>query len=192
MNGKYTSKQALYNLLVYLTERRVWALLNPGSNYPNTSHHRALLELSAEGFVIRSALTDWYTNFQKWSADTGTPENNPNSVLATIYFHGISICLSGIFDYRAQFNKIPSPTISQAVVQHHVDEILRMTEISLKTANLAAVLFFFPLRVAGARVTTARETGLIRAMLGEISMRGFVVADAFTADLKSVWRRKGI
>jgi hypothetical protein len=176
-----------------LTGRRVWALIKPdSSNCPNISLHRALLELAAEGFVIRSALADWYTNFQKWSTDTGTPEYNPDSVLATIYFHGISIYLSGIFDYRTQFNKIPTPTISQAVVQNHVDNILRMTEISLKTANLAAVLFFFPLRVAGARVTTARETESICGMLGEISMRGFVVADAFTADLKSVWRRKGI
>lgn len=154
--------------------------------------HRAFLELAAEGFVVRSALTNWYANFQKWSADTGTPEHNPNSVLATIYFRAISIYLSGIFDYRTQFNKIPTPTISQAVVQNHVDEILRTTEISLNTANLAAVLFFFPLRVAGARVTTAREAESICAMLGEISMRGFVVADAFTADLKSVWRQKGI
>lgn len=67
-----------------------------------------------------------------------------------------------------------------------------MTEISLKTANLAAVLFFFPLRVAGARVSTARETKLICEMLGEISMRGFVVADAFITDLNSLWRQKGI
>jgi hypothetical protein len=175
-----------------LTERRVRDLLNPSSNCPNISLHRALLELAAEGFVVRSALADWYANFQKWSADTGMPEHNSNSVLATIYFHGISIYLSGIFDYHVQFNKIPTPTISHHIVQNHVDEILRMTEISLKTANLAAVLFFFPLRVAGARVTTARETESICAMLGEISMRGFVVADAFTADLKSVWRKKGI
>jgi hypothetical protein len=175
-----------------LTERRVWNLLNPGSNCPNLSLQRALLELAAEGFVVRSALADWYVNFQKWSADTGTPEYSPNSVLATIYYRGISIYLSGIFDYRTQFNKIPTPTLSRAVVQNHVDEILRMTAISLKTANLAPVLFFFPLRVAGARVTTARETESIFAMFGEISMRGFVVAGAFMADLKSVWRQKGI
>jgi hypothetical protein len=154
--------------------------------------HRALLELAAEGFVIRSALADWYANFQKWSDDTGTPKSHPNSVLATIYFHGISIYLSGIYDYRAQFNKIPTPTISQTAVQNHVDEILRMTEISLKTGNLAAVLLFFPLRVAGARVMTAREAGSICAMLEEITMRGFVVANAFTANLKSVWLQKGI
>ncbi|GAQ09186.1 hypothetical protein ALT_6507 [Aspergillus lentulus] len=154
--------------------------------------HEALLEVAAEGFVVRSALGDWYATFQKWSADTGTPAHNPQSVLATIYFHSISIYLSGIFDYRAQFNDIPAPTISQVVVQKHVDAILRMTEICLKTTNLAAVLFFFPLRVAGARVTAASETESIHAMFRDISTRGFVVADAFMADLKSLWRRKGI
>lgn len=154
--------------------------------------HKALLELAAEGFIVRSALHDWYATFQKWSADTGTPTHNPQSILATIYFHSISIYLSGIFDYRAQFNEIPTPTISPAVVQNHVDAILRMAEIALKTTALASVLFFFPLRVAGARVTAAAETESIHAMFRDISARGFVVADAFTADLRSLWRRKGI
>jgi hypothetical protein len=154
--------------------------------------HEALLDLAAEGFVVRSALSDWYATFQKWSADTSTPAHNPQSLLATIYFHGISIYLSGIFDYRAQFSEIPTPTISRTVVQTHVDAILRMTQIALKTTNLAAVLFFFPLRVAGARVTAAPETESIRAMFRDISKRGFVVADAFMTDLKSLWRRKGL
>ncbi|KAF7181001.1 hypothetical protein CNMCM7691_000130 [Aspergillus felis] len=173
-------------------EPLVWDLLKPGSNYPSMLLHEALLELAAEGFAVRSALGDWYATFQKWSANTGTPAHNPQSVLATIYFHTISIYLSGIFDYRAQFDEIPAPTISRAVVQQHVDAILRMTEITLKTTNLAAVLFIFPLRVAGARVTASPETESIHAMFRDISTRGFVVADAFTADLKSLWRQKGI
>ncbi|GFF97656.1 hypothetical protein IFM53868_09276 [Aspergillus udagawae] len=180
------------HLIAWLTQRRVWGLLKPGSKYPSMLLHNALLELADEGFVVRSALTDWYGNFRKWSADTGTPEHDPHSLLATTYFHAISIYLSGIFDYRPQFNEIPTPTIVQAVVQNHVDAILRMTEMALNTTNLAAVLFFFPLRVAGARVTTAGETKSIGAMLQEISTRGFAVADAFRADLKSLWHRKGI
>ncbi|KAH1752918.1 hypothetical protein KXV78_008448 [Aspergillus fumigatus] len=142
---------------------RVWDLLKPDSNHPSMLLHKTLLELAAEGFIVRSALHDC-----------------------------ISIYLSGIFDYRAQFNEIPTPTISPAVVQNHVDAILRMAEIALKTTALASVLFFFPLRVAGARVTAAAETESIHAMFRDISARGFVVADAFTADLRSLWRRKGI
>ncbi|KAJ5633161.1 hypothetical protein N7490_009500 [Penicillium lividum] len=145
-NNHWHPKELLFDLMIACSSisDRVWDQLNPGSNCPNMLLHRALLELAAEGFAVRSALVNWYAIFQKWSADTGTPEYNPNSVLATIYFHAISIYLSGIFDYRPQFNKIPTPTISQAVVQNHVDEILRTTEISLKTANLATVLFFSP------------------------------------------------
>ncbi|KAL6230302.1 hypothetical protein BDW75DRAFT_248787 [Aspergillus navahoensis] len=187
-------KELLFDLMITCSSisHRVWGLLNRGSECPNMLLHSHLLELAGEGFAVRSALADWYGNFQKWSADTGTPEHDPHSILATTYFHAISIYLSGIFDYRPQFNKLLTPTIVQAVVQNHVDAILRTTEMALKTTNLAAVLFFFPLRVAGARVTTARETESIGAMLQEISTRGFVVADAFTADLRSLWRGKGI
>ncbi|PKX88460.1 uncharacterized protein P174DRAFT_398012 [Aspergillus novofumigatus IBT 16806] len=193
-DNEWHPKELLFDLMIKCSSisHRVWGLLKPGSKYPSMLLHNALIELACEGFVVRSALTDWYGNFQKWSADTGTPEHDSHSILATTYFHAISIYLSGIFDYRPQFNEIPSPTIVQAVIQNHVDAILRMTEMALKTTNLAAVLFFFPLRVAGARVNTAGEAKSIGAMLQEISTRGFVVADAFRADLKSLWHRKGI
>jgi hypothetical protein len=154
--------------------------------------HDALLELAAEGIAIRAILDDWLANFKRWSECTGTPEHNHESILATIFFHGISIYLSGIFDYHSQFNDIVAPTISPAVIQSHVDAILERTEIALQTSNLGALLFFFPLRVAGARVTTIQETESILSMLREISSRSFIVADAFTADLKNLWRVKGI
>ncbi|KAE8393317.1 hypothetical protein BDV23DRAFT_170257 [Aspergillus alliaceus] len=194
LNIVWHPKELLFDLIIKCTSvsHRVWDLLKPDSKCPNMLLHEALFELAAEGFVVRSALLDWYANFQQWSANRGTPEHNPQSILATIYYHGVSIYLSGIFDYRSQFNEMPTPTISQTIVQNHVDAILEKTEVALKTTNLAPVLFFFPLRVAGARVTTIRETELVRAMLREISTRGFVVADAFIADLKSLWRRKGI
>ncbi|GIJ92138.1 hypothetical protein Asppvi_011114 [Aspergillus pseudoviridinutans] len=127
LNNDWHPKEPLFDLMITCSSisHRVWGMLKPGSDYPSMILHEALLELAAEGFVVRSALGDWYAAFQKWSADTGTPAHNPQSVLATIYFHSISIYLSGIFDYRAQFDEIPAPTISRAVVQKHVDAILR-------------------------------------------------------------------
>ncbi|KAL5359303.1 hypothetical protein BJX96DRAFT_56290 [Aspergillus floccosus] len=194
LKNNWHPKERLFDLMITCSSisHRVWGLLKPGSNYSGLLLHEALLELAAEGILVRSALSDWYATFQKWSADTGTPAHNPQSLLATIYFHSISIYLSGIFDYRAQFSEMPTPTISKTVVQKHVDAILRITKITLKTTNLAAVLFFFPLRVAGARVTASPESESIHAMFRDISSRGFVVADAFMTDLKALWRRKGI
>jgi hypothetical protein len=175
-----------------LTKCSVWDILKPDSKYPDSLLSKALLEFAAEGLITRSALDNWFVNLKEWSIDTAKPEHSLQSTLATIYFHAISIYLSGIFDYRCQFIDIITPTISQAAVQGHVDVILAKTQTALRTSNLGPVLFFFPLRVAGARVTSLPETESILAMLREISRRSFVVADAFTTDLKSLWQHKGI
>jgi hypothetical protein len=175
-----------------VTNHSVWNLLKPDSIYPSLLLREALLELAEEGLTIRSDLDAWYVDFTQWSVNTATPENNSQSILSTIYFHGISIYLSGIFDYRSQFNDITAPTISQSVVQNHVNAILTKSKTALQTTNLGGVLFLFPLRVAGARVITVQETESILEMLREISSRSFVVADAFTVDLKYLWQLKGI
>jgi hypothetical protein len=59
--------------------------------------------------------------------------------------------------------------------------------MALKTTNLAGILFFFPLRVAGARARSVGQRSIILDLLGHISSRSFVVADAFVSDLKSLW-----
>ena len=53
-------------------------------------------------------------------------------------------------------------------------------------------MFFFPLRVAGARVTLKEEAEAIVTMLNDISKRNFVVAEAFVSDLKALWDEKGV
>jgi hypothetical protein len=81
----------------------------------------------------------------------------------------------------------PSPTLSQAAIDAHVEGILSRTEMSLKTTNIGGILYFFPLRVAGARAISVGQRTLILEMLGQISSRSFVVANAFVSDLKSLW-----
>jgi len=85
-----------------------------------------------------------------------------------------------------------APKLSPSQIQNHVSSILSEAQRALKTTNLGGVLFFFPLRVAGARVTTKFESDMILTMLEEISKRSFVVAKAFVSDLQSVWLEKGI
>jgi hypothetical protein len=148
--------------------------------------------LAAKGLAIRNSLSRWQTDFETWLGLHSNSRAEPPSVLATIYFHAISIYLSGIFDYRYQFQKIimspsPSPTLSQAAIDAHVEGILSRTEMSLNTTNIGGILYFFPLRVAGARAISVGQKTLILEMLGQISSRSFVVANAFVSDLKSVW-----
>ena len=150
------------------------------------------MKLAVEGLAIRLALDNWYINFKKLSAESETLEQSMESTLAIIYFHGISIYLSGIFDYHSQFNDLVTPAIQPPVIQNHVDMILANTAIAMKTTNLSPALFFFPLRVAGARVTSIRETEAILELLQQISEGSFPVADAFIEDLMSLWQWKKI
>jgi hypothetical protein len=114
-------------------------------------------------------------------------ELDPRSVLAHTYFHALSIYLSGHYDYRYQFNQLLSASLPPEDIQVHVQEILKHTEMAMKTTRLAGILFFFPLRVAGARAKSSAQRSTILAMLKQIQERGFVVANAFSEDLRALW-----
>lgn len=168
-------------------------IIKPDSKYDDAAFAEGLLQVAVDGLIIRSALDNWYIDFKKWLVEHDTVEQNSSqSILAIVYFHGISIYLSGIFDYFSQFNGLVTATVPRPVIQSHVDMILEKTQIALKSTNLSPVLFFFPLRVAGARATTIRETESILEMLQEISRRSFPVAHVFADDLTSLWKRRGI
>lgn len=170
-------------MLIYIS---MATLLKPGPTQNQVSEE-ALLQLASEGVALRAALYSWRGSFKAWLSLDPAREDDPRSTLANIYFPAISIYLSGIFDYRYQFNHILSASIPSEDIQVHVQEILRYTEEALKTTNLVGLLFFFPLRVAGARARTLPQRSAILAMLDRISERGFVVAQAFSEDLKALW-----
>jgi hypothetical protein len=155
-------------------------------------HHTFLKESAEEGLRLQSALSDWETSALGWSATSKPMTNDLQMMLATIYHHAISIYLSGTFDYFPFWDEshIPTPTLSSSQIQAHVKAILGMVAIALKETNLAGILFLFPLRVAGARAQSLEHRLEIARMLGDITRRGFVVADAFTVDLTELWERK--
>ena len=74
------------------------------------------------------------------------------------------------------------------MIQSHVDGILSTTLEALESTRLAGLLFFFPLRVAGARAVSVEQKANVLGMLKEISRRSFVVADAFVMDLEDNWK----
>ncbi len=115
-------------------------------------------------------------------------------MLAYIYYHATLIFLSGTFDYHLHWKNrhITIPTLPPEVIQDRVTAILTMVSSALKQTSLAGILFFFPLRVVGARAHRLEHRAEIARMLGDISRRGFVVADSFTMDLEALWERKRI
>ena len=65
-------------------------------------------------------------------------------------------------------------------------DIAGETRRAFGNTNLAGVLFFFPLRVAGARAV-GNERDEILELLKVIKEGEFVVAEAFLGDLKGLW-----
>ncbi|RFU34913.1 hypothetical protein B7463_g1372, partial [Scytalidium lignicola] len=146
-----------------------------------------LFDLALAGHRIQSNLNEWHLRFQQWGKQAFATSSDEQSLLASTYYHAISIFLSGIFDYNMEFNHIITPALPLKVIQFHVTNILDLAELILHTTRLSRVLLFFPLRVAGARARTTLQKGMILLMLKEISTRSFIVADAFTTDLQRLW-----
>jgi hypothetical protein len=170
-----------------LTLCSIAALLDPHPTQKNAPEEE-LLHLASEGIDLRTALSRWLEIFKAWQTLDSTKEDDSRSKFANVYFHAISIYLSGHFDYRYQFNHILSASLPSKEIDVHVREILQHTEEALKTTRLAGILFLFPLRVAGARARTAVQRLRILEMLDGISDKSFVVAHAFSEDLKDLWK----
>lgn len=151
---------------------------------PSHMMDETIMNLATEGVAIRQSINNWYTTFLQSSF---APEEDQWSLLAIIYYHAISIFLTGLFDYRRQFDNIPYPTLTESIMQAHVCSIISHTQLALSTTNLAGALFVFALRVAGARAVKEDDRAAILQMLAEISTRSFVVAEAFKMDLENLW-----
>ncbi|KAE8448722.1 hypothetical protein EG329_008937 [Mollisiaceae sp. DMI_Dod_QoI] len=160
---------------------KVWEVIKPGIT---TFGEMVLPDIAAEGHRLRALLENWHERFQDHVRSSC---KDTWSILTKAYYHAISIYLSGIFDYRVQFDHLSTACLPTEVIQAHVSSILVSIEVALKTTNLAGILFFFPLRVAGARAWTSDQKSTIIKTLKEISCRAFVVADAFVLDLSTLW-----
>jgi len=191
-NKDWHPKEELFDLMTSCASlnHRTWAVVKPDLEIAQALSEKPLLDLANEGLTIQKSIQHWHSNFLEWSASHSISTGNAQSTLAIIYYHATSIYLSGIFDYRPHFSYILSPSLPETIIQAHVIAILSTTELALKTTNLGGVLFFYPLRVAGARARCAYQRKGILKMLGEIS-GSFVVANAFTGDLKALWSSNG-
>jgi hypothetical protein len=161
---------------------------------------RDLVEIASTGLEIQASLHAWAAQVSAKPIAT-TPHSAVSHIFAphynlesdslqfTIYYHTTSIFLTGIFYYRPYWNHLAKPILTASEVQAHVSAILSLTDLVLKSTNLAGVLFLYPLRVAGARARCSEDKSRILTMLNIIERKSFVVAGAFVEDLRQLWER---
>ncbi|KAI9172824.1 fungal-specific transcription factor domain-containing protein [Paramyrothecium foliicola] len=152
--------------------------------------------VAEEGFNLRQMLWQWRSVFpdpmQIPTLLLEKDSNTPTTLLANTFYAAASIYLSGIFDYEIPYWQswgISVPTISEEEVQNHLNAILSLTNAALKTTTLSALLFLFPLRIAGARSQTQKEKERVLSLLEEVAQR-FVVARVFISELSQLWEER--
>jgi hypothetical protein len=186
----HTGKHHQRNTKYLLIQRSTWDVIRERPTADPAELGPTLLGLVEEGVCLRTALEAWFMMFAEYTFTNNSEDHHAQNILSLAYYHASSIFLSGIYDYRPHFFLFQAPSLTKDEIQAHVTGILTNTKLALNKTNLAGILLFFPLRVAGARTKCDLQKHDILEMLGEISMRSFVVADAFREDLEGLWAEK--
>lgn len=161
------------------------------------SQSQVIESLAREGLDLQRSLQQWCVAAEWWEqASQFKGSNDPSArkldvelLIGYVYYHAISIYLSGTFDYHVYW-ALPgapcAPILPRHQIDHHVSEILRIGQ-ELLTLGVSGLLLFFPLRVAGARAVDVWSRNLIMDLLQTTAGRGFSVADAISIDLSELW-----
>jgi hypothetical protein len=186
-------KEALFDILPRVSDLSIRAIhfCETTAQYSLATHRALVQSFADEGLLMQSLLQRWYEDAERWSQKQSSTRNTLDTelLIGHMYYHAIRIYLSGTFDYHIHWN-LPdapyAPILHRDQIDLHVSEILRLS-LELLALGVSGVLLFFPLRVAGARATDAWSRNTILDLFHITAKRGFIVAEAFTADLSNLW-----
>lgn len=186
-------KEALFDALPLIAELSMRAsnFCEHVQDLPLSERSVQAKSLGHEGIILRASLQQWWVNTTAWEKDVqyqmcGKAKSDTELLLGCVYYHAISIYLSGTYDYHPHWTCASAPILPRTTIDWHVCEILRLSN-KLLTHGVAGFLLFFPLRVAGARAIEDTSRGTILDLLRTTATRGYVVADSFTVDLLQLW-----
>lgn len=184
-------KEALFDLLPSCSDLSIRALNfceSEAAVLPEKARMEQIQVLATEGLSLQQSLQEWWEVSNMWEFAANL--KGPEFLLAHVYYHAISIYLSGTFDYHIHWTApttARAPILARKDIEWHMRHILRLSS-ELLDYGVAGVLLFFPLRVAGARAREAGDREHILQLLRTVTRRGYVVATAFTDDLSALWR----
>lgn len=199
-------KEALFDLLPKISDlsmRTAYFCYDEAAQISAEERKERADSLAVEGLLLQRMLQDWNSEAIRWWLDVAMVRQRDSSRLerldvdyhiAQVYFHAISIYLSGTFDYHDHWTKEDAPCapiITRNEVEHHLAEIFRLS-CALLESGVAGILLFFPLRVAGARSKRFQDQDLIVSLFGQISRRGYSTATTFIAELGALWGTFGV
>jgi hypothetical protein len=110
--------------------------------------------------------------------------------VAWMYYHAISIYLSGIFDYT--LSEVCTTLSLQAdEITLHLEGILARSDEALQKSHVSQVFLLLPLRIAGNRCRNLEQCREVLERL-EVLQRQFAVATAFRTELLQMWSSRSL
>ena len=110
--------------------------------------------------------------------------------VAWMYYHALSIYLSGVFDYTlSEVCAIPSLRDDEITV--HLDGILKRSDEALQQSQTSRVFLLLPLRIAGNRCSSWRQCQEVLNRIDVLRDR-FAVASAFRTELLHIWSSRSL
>jgi hypothetical protein len=188
-------KEALFDMLPSFSELSIRAIRYcelEAERLSEKAQSEQAQSLAAEGLLLQQSLHEWWDVSNAWQCASSALDSE--LLVAQIYYHAVSIYLSGTYDYHVHWTKPTAPRapiLPRTQIEWHTHEILRLSR-ELLGIGIAGVLLFFPLRVAGARVQSAHDMNEILALFHIVLRRGYAVADALTADLSELWEGEAV
>lgn len=155
----------------------------------NPRQQQQLLYAATEGWKLHHELEMWYFI----QVGSGFENHMPTSLLCNIYHCTLTITLVSIFNFpHFSYCDIHILSSSTAKMNSQVDDLCVLLRTALRRTNLAGILLFWPLRVAGAKSVRPDQALQVLGMLREIQERGFAVAQSFEDVLVEKWRQKSL
>jgi hypothetical protein len=107
-----------------------------------------------------------------------------------MYYHALSIYLSGIFDYTLSEVRTTLPLRADEITVH-LEGILTRSDEALQQNQVSQVFLLLPLRIAGNRCSTSKQCYEVLKRLDMLRTQ-FAVAAAFRSELLNLWSSRSL
>jgi hypothetical protein len=110
--------------------------------------------------------------------------------IAWMYYHALSIYLSGISDLTLSEVRSTLPLRADEITVH-LEGILTRSDEALRQNQVSQVFLLLPLRIAGNRCSTSKQCHEVLKRL-DVLQRQFAVAAAFRSELLQMWLSRSL
>lgn len=142
-----------------------------------------IYELTQEGQELHSQLAAFASALQ-------LSKSAQDISVAWMYYHALSIYLSGVFDYTlSEVCAIPSLRDDEITV--HLEGILKRSDEALQQSQTSRVFLLLPLRIAGNRCSNWKQCQAVLKRI-DILRNQFAVATAFRTELLQIWSSRSL